>query len=433
MSAEEHRRQLCQAQMEGLATESESAEFARLIQDDPAALKAYLDQMKVHAMLTWQHGGSHADVLTSRAPAKVSAHLRWSLGLALCACLMMAGMMLWWTQQAERPTVRYEVLLSDHAGFRAGEVRQGRELELDRGTVSFRTTEGAVVDVTGPAKLELISPMHLRVLHGGVTADISDGKKGFIIETPEARVVDLGTRFSVAAGGPQGTEVAVFEGKVEVYDRVEPAPTDAPQVTLHEGEAVRIDVDKQLRPIGLLRLAREAPESVNPDEPEVVGDVRDNQAGGKRFYGLVRGGMADGAKAYTTRSGRIWHHAAGASFPEELVGADQVRTVASYRSNADFRITLKIDRPCVLYVLADESAPPPEWLVAGFSNTQYKVQSGPWARPAEIPEDAEIFHVSHAVWKRRIDKPGTVELGSPQAAGSRLKPVMYGIVVKPLP
>lgn len=435
MSVDERFRQLCQLQMEGLVSEAERTELAGRLRRDPAELRAYVDQMRLHALLTWQHGGSRASAGASPARRNLARHARWSLFATAIAAVLMVGLMVWWTVQPGTAGVRYEVLRSGHDEFTAGQVRYGHELSLDRGMISFRTTEGAVVDVTGPARLELISAMHLRVLTGAVTADISEGKKGFVIETPEARVVDLGTRFAVSVGNARGTEVAVFEGKVEVYDDPATEGTGGPQVTLLEGEGIRIDTERQTQRLGSVRL-QSGTDNLRVDEGEdIVSHAWDNLAddSSNRFYGLVPGGMREGAKAYTTRGKRIWHAVEGGTFPEELTGADQVCTVSSYRLRPDFKVMLQIERPCDLYVLADAAVPPPAWLQTEFVDTGHSLQSGPWWRPGKDVMETAPHHVTHKVWKRRIYLPGTVELGEPQPEGAMQKPAMYGIVVKPVP
>ncbi len=277
--------------------------------------------------------------------------------------------------------------------------------------------------------------MHLRVLRGSVTADIGDGLKGFVIDTPEARVVDLGTRFAVSAGGANGTQVAVLDGKVEVYESSGDHKDSGPQVTLNEGEGIRIDTLKKPQRLGMVRLNSNARTLRDGSDIDLVSDVWDNRGigGGNRFYGIVQGGMGIGARAYTTRSNRVWGASPGNIFPKELEGADQICTIPSYRTKPELRLKMLINRPCNLYVLADVSAPAPEWLKSQFTNTGLTVQSGPWWKGSEENEDLVSFYVIYGVWKRRIDRAGTVELGEPQYAGSKNKPAMYGIVVKALP
>lgn len=147
------------------------------------------------------------------------------------------------------------------------------------------------MEVTGPAELDLFTPMHLRVLRGSVTADIGDGLKGFVIDTPEARVVDLGTRFAVSAGGANGTQVAVLDGKVEVYESSGDHKDSGPQVTLNEGEGIRIDTLKKPQRLGMVRLNSNARTLRDGSDIDLVSDVWDNRGigGGTAFTALCKG------------------------------------------------------------------------------------------------------------------------------------------------
>lgn len=435
MIAEDRFRSLCHAQIEGRASDAERAELAEVLRQDDLLRHRYVEQMRVHALLTWQHGRSQCAPVAAQAPDKGLRPVRWSLVLAGALAMVMVGLMAWWSVRPDDEGVEIHVIASDNASFKAGESRFNKSLVVNEGSMSFRTTAGAVVEVTGPAELDLLTPMHLRVIRGAVTADISDGMKGFVIDTPEARVVDLGTRFAVSTGGPKGTQVAVLEGKVEVYESTEDNKDSGPQVTLNEGEGIRIDTLKQAQRLGMVRLNSNARTLRDDSDIDLVSDVWDNRGNGdgNRFYGIVQGGMGDGAKAYTTRSNRVWRPAPGHSFPEELEGTDQICTIPSYRTKPELRLTMVVNQPCNLYVMADVSAPSPEWLKSAFTATGLMVQSGPWWKGSEENDDLVSFYVTYAVWKRRIDQAGTVELGAPQDVGSKTKPAMYGIVVKALP
>lgn len=427
---------LCLRQIEGIASESERADLARMLRESESARRAYLDQMQVHAMLAWQHGQSAAKTKEVPVSAKPIRHWRWVGLAAAAAVVLVAGLLAW--QHAKRPAgIEVEILATTNPSFRTGERVTLRNIDLESGSLSFRVSSGAVVDVSGPSQIELISAMHLRLLRGNVTADIHEGIKGFVIDTAEARVIDLGTRFGVTTNGTVGTEVAVFEGKVEVYDP--DGKTDAtskPMATLTEGEAINIDLTKKPKPLKMIRLGDDARSIRSGAGSDIVRAVTDNleDPDSRRFYGLLPGGMGEGSQVYTTRSYRTWHAMPGEPFPVELVGSDVIRTVSSYRLDQFIEITLQVDKPCDLFVMADARAPTPDWLKRDFTDTGTQLQSGPWVTgdaPSKFTEAGHAF-VPHTVWKRQITAPGLVKLGPSQTAARGSKPVMYGIAVKPI-
>ena len=67
-----------------------------------------------------------------------------------------------------------------------------------------------------PTTLEIRNAMHCRLVEGTVTAEVPEPAHGFTIDTPDIKVVDLGTKFGVTAGSTGNSQVRVFEGEVEI-------------------------------------------------------------------------------------------------------------------------------------------------------------------------------------------------------------------------
>jgi hypothetical protein len=174
---------------------------------------------------------------------------------------------------------------------------------------------------------------------------------------------------------------------------------------------------------------------------DVVSAVTDNVTdySFRGYYGLLRGGMSEGARVYTTGHTRTWHPLPGETFPDELVGADGLCTFGMDGGEENLQITLSIARPCDLYVMADARVPAPEWVQQQFLDTGHRLRSGPWI-PRAVPEEDyarfyadESAYVPYRVWKKRIAMPGAVVLGAPIAKPTNRKTAMYGIAVKGLP
>lgn len=432
---------LCQAQIDGTATDEERANLGRLLESSEAARMTYLVQMDMHALLSWQHFPPPVTLPERSDGRKGRQALSWHWMAMTAVVLLLAGFLAWWQQMDFRSGTSFEVVASDDARYPVGKRVTLRKLDLKRGGMSFRLDSGAVVDVTAPVKLELISSMHMRVLHGAITADISEGAKGFIIETAQARIVDLGTRFSVTAQAISGTDVVVFEGKVEVFDPSGVVTQERPKITLTEGEAVRVGPSSSPKRLRMVPLHPDARSMRNGGRGKIVSSIRDNveDDGFRGYYGLVRGGFGEGARAYTTGYTRTWHPMRGESFPAELAGADVICTFGRDGKEAGLEITLQINRPCDLYVMADARAVVPDWLQQEYVDTGYMLRSGPWiSRTVPKEEHAQYFnqesaYVPYRVWKRRISGPGPVVLGSPLAQLSGKSPAMYGIAVKAIP
>lgn len=437
MSEDESFQCLCQAQIEGTATDEDHAALVALMRRSESARRIYVEQMRVHAMLTWQHGRSQATLAEIPPPANV---VRWTprRWMAIAAALMVfCGLAAWWQLAASRSGASFEVLAATDVSFRVGDQVKRKKIEIERGSLSFRLTSGAVVEVSGPAAVEFISPMHLRLLRGNLTADVGTQAKGFIVDTADARVVDLGTRFGVSANPEKPTDVAVFEGSVEIY-KPTGEKNQKPDATLNAGDAIRIDKAQKPVRLKMIALGANANSLGSQSSSDVISAVTDNVADTsfRGYYGLLRGGVGEGARVYTTGHTRTWHPMPGDTFPAELVGADGICTFDVDRKDAGLQITLHVSRACDLYVMTDARAPTPDWIQRDFTDTGYRLRSGPWIPRGTPQNDFAHFYkdpaayVPCAVWKKRISVASPVVLGSPLAQGKGRIPAMYGLAVK---
>jgi hypothetical protein len=346
-----------------------------------------------------------------------------------------------WTDRGEviAEIIESQEVLPAHR-WQAGQRVALREITLASGRVTLRLPRGILLDLRGPLDAEFASATTLKLFRGKATADVGETGKGFVIETVNARVVDLGTRFGVAVGKSNATDIVVFDGKVEVFEPAKNTAAQRPPITLTEGEAIRVDGSRKPQRARMIVLGTDARSLQDGTSADVVADVKDNvsERDFHRYYGLLRGAMGDGARAYTTGHTRTWHAMPGETFPEELVGADVVCTFYPARREKDLEITVLVTRPCVLYVFPDARQPVPDWLRRDFTDTGLRLRSGPWLpRGVDLdslpPGEAGKTYVPFQVWKRTIAKPGPVLLGTPCASGHDDRQAMYGLAVKALP
>ncbi len=119
------------------------------------------------------------------------------------------------------PSVLVTVTASQHAQWADGsEVKTGTRLASNTwhwqsGLIELATGSGTVLVIEAPVSLEMTDELHARLLSGNVVVRVPDGQSGFVVETPQMRVVDLGTEFGVSVSPMGETELQVFEGKVE--------------------------------------------------------------------------------------------------------------------------------------------------------------------------------------------------------------------------
>jgi hypothetical protein len=90
-------------------------------------------------------------------------------------------------------------------------------LRLTEGLVTLQFDSGAEVTLEAPVSLRLIDSMKCELTNGTAVTYVPESALGFRIITPEADIVDYGTRFSVTVFEETGeTHTRVMEGKVMV-------------------------------------------------------------------------------------------------------------------------------------------------------------------------------------------------------------------------
>ena len=113
------------------------------------------------------------------------------------------------------------------------------ELRLDEGRLQMQFLSGATVLLQGPALVEIESPWRIHLLDGTLTARVPPSAVGFVVNTPSASIVDLGTEFGVRAEGG-ATRLHVFEGSVR-YAGFDEDGSELARDTMEEGRALAID------------------------------------------------------------------------------------------------------------------------------------------------------------------------------------------------
>ncbi|MDF1754115.1 MAG: hypothetical protein P1U89_15130 [Verrucomicrobiales bacterium] len=92
---------------------------------------------------------------------------------------------------------------------------------------------GAGIAIEGPADFEFFDSMRMRLYSGRLSAHVLPESIGFVVETPDGKVVDQGTKFGVFVSETSGTEAHLFEGEIDVLN-------PSRSIRLKESGAVRV-------------------------------------------------------------------------------------------------------------------------------------------------------------------------------------------------
>ncbi|MEX1224992.1 MAG: hypothetical protein WEA31_10640 [Pirellulales bacterium] len=112
-----------------------------------------------------------------------------------------------------------EARWSDATEVDAGRVTdlfEGQQLELISGLAEIKFDEDAVVVLEGPSRFEIQSSGAMRLISGSLLGEVPAAAVGFVVVTPSARIIDLGTEFGVHVDRDGNEEMHVFQGSVQV-------------------------------------------------------------------------------------------------------------------------------------------------------------------------------------------------------------------------
>lgn len=437
---------LLQVVLDGTATPEQRAQLAALLEHNPALRAEYVRQMRIDALLHFT-GGALAKAQPSARPAAIGIPVArrppgrptFPLFIAAAAAVVLFGLSLaWWSHRG----VEVEVVRS--GGLAAAEWPTGKKTRLTRlscvqGQVDLVLPNGVRLEVVAPVEMQFLNALHVRVSAGQVTADVGDRGKGFVVDTARTQIVDLGTKFGVAVTGAGHTDVVVFQGEVQLFDRNDGRRAGSPRARLVEGEAVRVDAQQQLsRIVNVTSGPLQSAWSTRGDAPpSVIASVQDNlrDPSDLYFYRILAGGMREDALAFVAKR-HEWNGLDANGIPAELIGADLVQTIPGDRLKAELEIVVTVSRPAVVYVLHDSRTAAPTWLAENFIDTGARIglENAPILTSGKIvgrgPGEGNM--APFAVWKHTLPAAGSVKLGPPGIATGEIRQWMYGIAAKPL-
>lgn len=283
-------------------SESESRRLNDLLRHDAAARSFFLAYGGIHARLSWEYGPTLADrpqarfsqaedttrrPRSNRSSPGVAVLNLWSwlsrrrlavirLGWAMAVVACVLGVYLA-TRLRPSPPAPLAVVtrcLGAQTTDSRGALRPGQRLgpgrlSLDAGAVEVTIQSGVRILLEGPAALELLTPMHAYLQAGRAVVHVPKAASGFVLETRDANVLDIGTEFGVKVGPDRGTEVQVYQGSVFTTPKPVGGQTNSPQRLL-SGSAARINPHAvepiQNLPFAPDRFVRQLPDTKSGDK-----------------------------------------------------------------------------------------------------------------------------------------------------------------------
>jgi hypothetical protein len=450
--------------IDGIATDAERAELARLSADQPERVTAVFDELMLDSLLKWQSGIITEDlpflgdtVTRPSIPRNRKSIPLWT-GLIAATILITIGLagLKFVESTSVEPLIadivhEKGVAWSDDCTALTGDgaVHVGR-LSSAEGEYTLQFRDGSTVRVVGPASLDIKSKMLVQLDRGRATANVPLGSTGFTITSALVDVVDQGTEFGISVEDGRA-DVVVFDGKVDVKSNLEQAGSSK---RLIQGEAIKVDQQGTMDRLADIHRDVEGrwwTDSRSSPQGQVIARVSDNIHGGdagKVFacYETTFEGLHEDAVAYSDNPHHQWNGLTEEGLPDFLRGADYIKTFNHYRYLKVFKMTVEFTRPANLYVFADDRIAPPAWLVEQFEDTGVNIglDEGPWLE--DLPPEWQKFDVNStaqgggnsidnvfSVWRRRCADGKPVTLGDAGELGQEWHGrAMYGVAATPL-
>ena len=193
------------------------------LSENAEARKLYLEMTDLHANLAvdesmWFKQPEWVEEEETETATSFRSYIPW----ALAASVVFLLSLFLFPKPEEDPTF---ALIKDSysATWEGGDLSTEKGSRLRDGTlrlsgsVTLLFDSGAEVTLEAPVSLKLIDSMQCELINGTAVTYAPESALGFRIITPEADVVDYGTRFSVTVFEETGeTHTRVMEGKVRV-------------------------------------------------------------------------------------------------------------------------------------------------------------------------------------------------------------------------
>ncbi|MDG1363660.1 MAG: FecR family protein [Akkermansiaceae bacterium] len=209
--------------LDGAISSEEFALLEELLRTDPEARRSLRTLATIDSK--WQQLAADEEFLTDSVEPDIPSIKRFWPMVAGIAALVVLGLFFFvdWNPRESKLLVA-RVIHVEGEGWVNGErelaigdeLFAGDELTMDTGLVELAYRDSGVHALaTAPLSLDLESTMHVSLSKGEMKLVVPPQGIGFVVDTPERKITDLGTSFVVKAN-ESGSRVLVLDGQIAI-------------------------------------------------------------------------------------------------------------------------------------------------------------------------------------------------------------------------
>ena len=258
--------ELIDAWRDGVLTEATAGELSQLLRDSDGARRVFRAESQMHGLLhlavmaaAVEKAANQGAWLTHPAaaggvgrPRRLGAHItsrRLLLAGAGVLVLSLVAASVWLHVVPPQPkppkffatlTRATDCVWDGPARPQPGDRLAAGGLSLHKGTAEIKMVSGVDLLLEAPADMELVDAGNSALRAGRLVVRVPATARGYAVDTPKARVVDLGTEFGVSVEPDRETVVQVFAGTV-VAELKSPDLSGKRSRRLAAGETAHID------------------------------------------------------------------------------------------------------------------------------------------------------------------------------------------------
>lgn len=267
--------ELIDAWRDGILTEPAAAELSQLLRDSEEARRVFRAESQMHGLL---HQAVTAAAVEEAAVEKATGRESWPANLAAVegakeprrrkahvtskklllagtGALVLAALSAFlWPFLSQHPKPRQPKSAETFAALtravdcvwesptrlQPGDRLAAGTLNLRKGTAEIELANGVQILVEAPAIMELVDTGNSVLNTGRIVVRVPPAATGYVVDTPKARFVDLGTEFGISVEPDRETVAQVFDGVV-VAELKKSDPSGKRSRRIVAGETVRID------------------------------------------------------------------------------------------------------------------------------------------------------------------------------------------------